>query len=406
MTRRQEAGTPRRLELDPVLLGTALALLFIGIVMVTSASITTADRSMGEPFYYLYRQLVFAGMGLVVATLLIAMPTRWWEALGVVALGCALILLLAVLIPGVGRTINGSTRWIPLGPISLQVSEPARLLFLIYVASYLVRHQSAVRVSLSAFLRPLGIVALACLLLLAEPDFCAATVLLTTVIGVMLLGGARWRDFALVTTGATATLAALAMASPYRMARITGFLDPFADPYDSGFQLTQSLIAIGRGELFGVGLGNSVQKLFYLPEAHTDFVFAVLAEETGLIGVMVLIALYGTLVWRSLSIGRAAAAADMGFQAYLAFGIGIWLGLQASVNMGVNMGLLPTKGLTLPLISYGGSSLLVSFAAIALLLRIHHETQRAGVPQAPVLKEVRRETGRDGRKRTSKAGQR
>jgi cell division protein FtsW len=397
MSRRQEAGTPRRLELDPVLLGTALTLLAIGIVMVTSASITTADRSMGEPFYYLYRQLAFAGIGLVIATLLIAMPTRWWEALGVVALGAALILLLAVLVPGVGRTVNGSTRWIPLGPIALQVSEPARLLFLIYIASYLVRHQTAIQVSLSAFLRPLGIVTVACVLLLLEPDFGAATVLLTTVIGVMLLGGARWRDFALITTGASATLAALAMASPYRVERITGFMDPFADPFDSGFQLTQSLIAIGRGELFGVGLGNSVQKLFYLPEAHTDFVFAVLAEETGLIGVALVIALYGALVWRALAIGRAAAAADLGFQAYLAFGIGIWLGLQASVNMGVNMGLLPTKGLTLPLLSYGGSSLLVSFAAIALLLRIHHETQRAGVPQAPVLKEVRREVRKASR---------
>jgi cell division protein FtsW len=391
MTRRQEAGTPRRLELDHQLVGAALALLLIGIVMVTSASITTADRSLGTPFYYLYRQLAFAGLGMVVATLLIAMPTRWWEALGVVALGCALLLLLAVLIPGVGKTVNGSTRWIPLGPISLQVSEPARLLFLIYVASYLVRHQQAVQVSLSAFLRPLGIVAIACLLLLAEPDFGAATVLLATVIGVMLLGGSRWRDFAMISVVTAALLTALAVASPYRLERITGFLDPFADPFDSGFQLTQSLIAIGRGEIFGVGIGNSVQKMFYLPEAHTDFVFAVLAEETGLVGVLIVIALYGLLVWRSLSIGRAAAAAGLGFQAYLAFGIGLWLGLQASVNMGVNMGLLPTKGLALPLLSYGGSSLLVSFAAIALLLRIHHETQRSGVPQAPVLKEVRKE---------------
>jgi cell division protein FtsW len=402
MTRRQEAGTPRRLELDTQLLGAAIALLVIGIVMVTSASITTADRSLGTPFYYLYRQLMFAGLGVVVATMLVAMPTRWWEALGVVALGCALILLLAVLIPGVGRTVNGSTRWIPLGPIGLQVSEPARLLFLIYVASYLVRHQQAVQVSLSAFLRPLGVVAIACLLLLAEPDFGAATVLLATVIGVMLLGGARWRDFAMVSIATGAALTALAMASPYRMERITGFLDPFADPFDSGFQLTQSLIAIGRGEIFGVGIGNSVQKMFYLPEAHTDFVFAVLAEETGLIGVLVVIALYGVLVWRSLQIGRAAAIAGLGFQAYLAFGIGIWLGLQASVNMGVNMGLLPTKGLALPLVSYGGSSLLVSFAAIALLLRIHHETQRSGVPQAPVLKEVRKEArgeSRRGRRR-------
>lgn len=373
-----------------MLLGAATALLLIGIVMVTSASITTADRSLGDPLYYLYRQVAFAGIGLVGALVLITIPTRWWEHLGVVALGLALLLLLAVLIPGVGRTVNGATRWIPLGPIGLQVSEPARLLFLIYLASYLVRHQDAVRHQLSAFLRPLGIAAIACVLLLAEPDFGAATVLLATVIGVMLLGGARWRDFALVTLGTGGALAALAVSSPYRMQRITGFLDPFADPFGAGFQLTQSLIAIGRGGWFGVGLGNSVQKLFYLPEAHTDFVFAVLAEEIGLLGVVVVIALYGLLVWRAFRIARAACAQGLGFQAYLAYGIGLWLGLQATVNMGVNMGLLPTKGLTLPLISSGGSSLLVTIGALALLTRIHHETLRAREPSGPMLKAARR----------------
>jgi cell division protein FtsW len=281
-------------------------------------------------------------------------------------------------VPGIGYTVNGARRWIRLGFMNFQVSELARVMLLTYVASYAVRRADELRGSFLGFLTPVAVLGLAAALLLAEPDFGAATVLLATGVVVLFIAGARLHHLAVPVVLGSALLALLALLSPYRLRRLTGFLNPWGDPFDSGFQLVQSLIAIGRGEWFGVGLGASVQKLFYLPEAHTDFVFAVLAEEFGLLGVLVVIGLFAVLVARALTISRDAARAGQTFQAYVAAAIGVWLGLQAFVNIGVNMGLLPTKGLTLPLLSYGGSSMLVTLGWLGVLLRIHHDTQSSG----------------------------
>ena len=361
------------LQFDPVLLTIALTLLFGGLVILASASITVADSTTGDPFYYLQRQLIAAAIGAVSGFVCLLIPMQVWRTLGPLMLFVGLALLLVVLIPSVGHEVNGSRRWIRFGVMNMQVSEPARLCFIIYLAGYLVRRNKAVREEFVGFLRPMLLLSLACAALLAEPDFGAAVVLLATALTMLFVAGARFRDFLLFFTVATAGMGLLAVASPYRMQRLTGFLDPWADPFDSGFQLTQSLIAIGRGEWAGVGLGNSVQKLFYLPEAHTDFVFAVYAEEFGLIGSILLIGVFFALLWRVLKISIRAVNAERFFEAYLAIGLGTWLGLQAFINVGVNMGILPTKGLTLPLVSYGRSSMIITMIAIALLLRIHHE---------------------------------
>ncbi len=358
--------------------GLALAagtLLLLGLVMVSSASITIADRQLDQPFYYALRQALYIGLGLILALLVLQVKLVVWERGSFVWLAVALALLTLVLIPGVGREVNGSIRWLALGPLRLQVSEPAKLLLILYLAGYLVRRGEEVREQVTGFLKPMAVLVVAAVLLLLEPDFGAMVVLMSTVLGMTFLAGVRLWQFAVLMGLAASAFAALAITSPYRMARLTAFLNPWADPFNSGFQLTQSLIAIGRGDLFGVGLGASIQKLFYLPEAHTDFVFAVLAEELGLVGVFAVIALYAFMVWRAFAIAAVARHGQQPFAAYLAYGIGIWLGLQSFINMGVNMGLLPTKGLTLPLMSYGGSSLLVMCVAIALLLRIDYETR-------------------------------
>ncbi|MGI9245369.1 MAG: putative lipid II flippase FtsW, partial [Steroidobacteraceae bacterium] len=286
--------------------------------------------------------------------------------------------LVLVLVPGIGYTVNGARRWVRLGFMNFQVSELARVMLLTYVASYAVRRADELRSSFAGFIKPVLVLGAAAVLLLCEPDFGAATVLFATGIAVLFIAGARLLYLAVPVVFGSTALALLALLSPYRLRRLTGFLDPWGDPFNSGFQLVQSLIAIGRGEWFGVGLGASVQKLFYLPEAHTDFVFAVLAEEFGFVGVATVIGLFGLLVGRALQISREAAAAGQAFQSYVAAAIGIWLGLQAFVNIGVNMGLLPTKGLTLPLLSYGGSSMLITLGWIGVLLRIHHDTQASG----------------------------
>ena len=364
---------PRQLEIDPLLIFAVASLLLLGVVMVASASMSVAEREYGSAFFYLQRHAAHLVVGLLLGLVVLGIPSEWWRAGSPVALMFAFALLLVVLLPGVGHEVNGSVRWIRLGPLNLQVSEPARLLIMIYLCGYLLRHGDAVRASLIGFAKPLVVVALACALLLAQPDFGAATVLLATCLGIMFLAGVRFSHFLLLFVVAALALAALALSSDYRIARLKGFLDPWADRFAGGFQLTQSLIAIGSGDVGGTGLGASVQKLFYLPEAHTDFVFAVLAEEFGLVGVVTIVVLYAVLVWRAMLIGAAAQAGSRYFQALLAGGIGIWFGIQSSVNIGVNMGLLPTKGLTLPLISYGGSSLVVSLMAVALLFRIHHE---------------------------------
>ncbi len=361
------------LKLDPVLLAIVATLLLGGFVILASASISISDNATGNPFFYVQRQLLAAGIGIVAGGVCLFIPMQAWSRLGPLMLLVGLALLAVVLVPGIGYEVNGARRWVRVGIMNLQVSEPARLCFLIYLAGYLVRRSKALRETFTGFLWPMLVFSLACALLLKEPDFGAALVLMATALAMMFVAGARIRDFVVFFGAAVVAMAALAITSPYRLKRLTGFMDPWADPYDTGFQLTQSLIAIGRGEWFGVGLGDSVQKLFYLPEAHTDFVFAVFAEEFGLFGSLVLVALFLALLWRIFRLGIRAHDAERFFEAYMAIGLGTWLGLQAFINVGVNMGLLPTKGLTLPLISYGRSSLIITMICIGLLLRIHHE---------------------------------
>jgi cell division protein FtsW len=361
------------LRIDPVMMLISMALLFGGFVILASASITISDNTTGEPFFYVERQLVAALIGGAAAFACLFVPMRVWQRLSPLMLLTGIALLCLVLVPGVGHEVNGSTRWVRFGVINLQVSEPARLCLFIYLAGYVVRQQKALREQFVGFLRPMLVLTFSCALLLAQPDFGAAIVLLATALIILFVGGARIRDFLLFFSTTLIAMTALAMTSPYRMKRLTGFLDPWSDPFDSGFQLTQSLIAIGRGEWFGVGLGGSVQKLFYLPEAHTDFVFAVFAEEFGLLGSLILIGLFIALLWRIFRLALRASSAEKYFEAYLAIGLGTWFGLQAFTNVAVNMGLLPTKGLTLPLISYGRSSLIVTMVSIGLLMRIHHE---------------------------------
>lgn len=350
-----------------------LAISLLGLIMVTSASVSIANKESGEPFMYLERQLLLLCIGGAAAFVLTRVRTELLEKLALPLLVAALALLVAVLIPGLGHVVNGSRRWIRLAGFNFQASELARLLVLIFIASYAARREAELRTRLAGLAKPLGLLALAAVLLLAEPDFGAATVLFATGFGVLFVAGARLRYVIAMMLTALAIFGALVALSGYRMRRLGAFLDPWADPFNSGFQLTQSLIAIGRGEWFGVGLGESVQKLFYLPEAHTDFLFAVLAEELGLAGVVITVGLFLALAWRALAVARLAADAGLKFQAYLAAGFGIWIGIQAFINIGVNMGVLPTKGLTLPLMSYGRSSLVVTVAWVGILLRVHHE---------------------------------
>jgi len=361
------------IHVDWVTVGLVLAILLLGLVMVTSASISIASKETGDVFYYLERQLMLSVLGCTAAAFVFCLPTRLLDRISMPLLIAAGALLLFVLVPGLGHVVNGSRRWIRILAFNFQVSELTRVFVLIYIASYAVRRQEELRGTFAGLAKPLGLLTLTGALLLAEPDFGAATVLFATGFGLLFIAGARLRYTIGMMLIAGAGFVALAVTSPYRLRRIMAFLDPWADYERSGFQLAQSLIAIGRGEWFGVGLGGSVQKLFYLPEAHTDFLFAVLAEELGLAGVVLTLALFIALVWRSFYIARLAQSAGLQFAAYLAVGFGLWLGLQAFINIGVNMGVLPTKGLTLPLMSYGRSSLIVTLAWIGMLLRVYHE---------------------------------
>ena len=378
---RRTASTERRLPiLDHTLLVGVMVLLALGLIMVGSASTSIAERQTGHAFYYLWRQLAYIGIGLGMAGAVLFIPMRVWEKLGLGLILTSVLLLLMVFIPGLGREVNGSLRWIHLGPVNVQVSEFVKLFMILYLAGYLVRHAEAVQASAAGFLRPLGIFLLLAVLLLLQPDYGAMAVLFMTALGLMWLGGARLFQFLLLLLSAAGVLIVLALVSPYRMERLTAFLNPWADPFDSGFQLTQALIAFGRGEWFGVGLGGSVQKLFYLPEAHTDFLFAVLAEELGLMTAVIVIGLFLLIVLRAMAIGRHAEQRELPYQGFVAYGIGIWIGLQAFINLGVNMGILPTKGLTLPFMSYGGSSMVVMCIAIALLFRVDFEVRRHDQP--------------------------
>jgi cell division protein FtsW len=361
-------------DLDPVLTIAVISLLTIGLIMVASSSISVADRNFSNPFYYFQRQLLFVIMGVVAALTVFKIRLAQWEKSSMFLLLTALFLLVLVLVPGIGKAVNGSTRWLPLGVINLQVSELAKLFLVVYVSSYLVRHGDAVRSSLWGFLKPMLTVGVAGLLLLMEPDFGATVVIMGTVLAMTFLAGARFIQFISFVFIFVCAALLLVVTSPYRLQRITAFANPWADPFDSGFQLTQSLIAIGTGGWFGTGLGGSVQKLFYLPESHTDFLFAVLSEELGFVGIFIVVMLYAVVFFRSFKIAAQAEASGNYFAAHVAHGIGIWLSMQAFINMGVNIGLLPTKGLTLPLMSYGGSSLIVCCMAIGLLMRIDYET--------------------------------
>ncbi len=363
-------------HLDTVLIIVIGVLLCGGLVMLTSASISLAERNTGNPFFYLQRQLVAVAIGLTGAAVMMRIPTQVWERLGIVLVCLAIGLLMAVFVPGLGHTVNGSTRWLSIAGINImQVSEPVRLLMLMYISGYAVRHRQELRERFIGFAKPMLLVAGTCVLLLLQPDFGASVIMLMISLSVLFIAGARLRDFFACGVAVGGALAVLAVSAPYRMVRLTAFLDPWADPFDSGFQLTQSLIAIGSGQWVGVGLGASVQKLFYLPEAHTDFVFAVIAEELGLVGSVLLIGLFVILIARALGIARESAASGRFYQANLAFGFAIWQGLQVFINIGVNMGILPTKGLTLPLISYGRSSLIVTLIGLGLLLRIDYENR-------------------------------
>jgi cell division protein FtsW len=377
-------SSKRVLHIDKVALALILSIVLLGLVMVTSASISIASKESGDAFSYLERQLVLCLTGFVLAAILFCIRTEYLEKLAWPLLVAALGLLFFVLIPGLGHSVNGSRRWIRLLGFNFQASELARVLVLIFIASYAVRREGELKSTAMGLIKPMALLSFVALLLLAEPDFGAASVLFITGFGILFIAGARLR-YVLVGAAAVAGAAVLLVVmAPYRMARVTSFLDPWADPYNSGFQLTQSLIAIGRGEWFGVGLGGSVQKLFYLPEAHTDFLFAVLAEELGLVGVALTLALFIGLVWRSFWIAQLASRAGLKFQSYLALGFGLWLGAQALINIGVNMGVLPTKGLTLPLMSYGRSSMIVTLAWVGLLLRVYHEAMQSGRGMATV----------------------
>lgn len=378
LTFARSSARPKKFIFDPVLLLATAGILLMGLVMVTSASISVADRQMHEPLYYLGRQSVGLALGFAAAVFMMMVPAQVWERMAMPLLLLAFLLLIVVLLPGIGHEVNGSRRWLRLGLMNFQASELARVLLLTYLASYVVRRQAELKEDLRGFLKPLAILMAAAALLLLEPDFGAATVLMATGLGVLFLAGVKLRHFLALVLIAASGMAAIAVTSAYRLRRLTTFLDPWADPFNSGFQLTQSLIAIGRGEMFGVGLGSSVQKLFYLPEAHTDFVFAVMAEELGLAGVVVMLSLFVLLVWRAFHVSRQAAEAGLPFQAYSAAAFGIWLGLQTFINVGVNMGILPTKGLTLPLMSYGSSSLMVTLGWIGLLMRINYEANVSG----------------------------
>lgn len=367
------SGRPADAAMDPVLALTVAGLAAMGLIVVATASVGVAESATGDPLYYFNRQLLFMGTGLLVMAVLYRVPLAFWAGAGPVLLMIVLALLVLVLVPGVGKSVKGATRWLPLGVFNLQVSELAKPLVVVYVAGYLVRRGSEVRESMAGFLKPMAVMGVLVLLLLLEPDFGTSVVLLTTVTAMLFLGGVRLGHFAMLLTGVGTAMAIAAISSPYRLKRITGFLDPWQDPFASGFQLTQSLIAIGSGGWFGAGLGASIQKLHYLPEVHTDFVFAVLAEELGLIGATLIIALFALLVWRCFVVAGRALNEGLVFGAYVAYGIGVWLGFQAAVNIGVTMGVLPTKGLTLPLLSSGGSSVLAVCLGLGLVFAVQRE---------------------------------
>jgi cell division protein FtsW len=365
------AVTSQRLDLSLFL--PALALALIGYVMITSASMDVVAIKFNDPFYQSKRQLLFIFLGSCSLMVCLLTPVHVWQKQSPYLLLLAVLLLVAVLIPGLGRSVNGSTRWIPIGSLSLQPSEFAKIAVVAFMAGYLVRQQKEVRNSFSGFSKSSVVLGVFMVLFLLEPDFGAVVVMMSAVLGMFFLGGMRKRHISIVLVAAAALGAITIFAAEYRVKRLMTYLDPWGDPFGSGYQLTQAQIAFGRGGWFGEGLGQSMQKLFYLPEAHTDFVYSVLAEEWGAFGALVVVALYGVLIVRGLNVGQKAERLGRHFSAYLAYGLVLLIAAQAMINIGVNLGLLPTKGLTLPFVSYGGSSMLACAGSLGILLRISME---------------------------------
>lgn len=370
-------STPEQIARSPyamlwLLLFCAGTLMVTGIAIVSSASIDIAAQTYGNSFYFIIRQAIYIGLGLLVALAVVNVPMAWWLRSGWLLLFVAFAMLILVLTP-LGVSVNGSTRWISLGLFNIQVSEPAKLFLIAYLAGYLVRRQDEINNTWSGFLKPVGVLGLAAFLLVIQPDFGATVVLMAAALGMIFLSGVRLSRFLPLIAVCIGLGTALIVFQPYRLKRVVAYLDPWKDQFDSGYQLTQSLIAFGRGEWLGVGLGNSVQKLFFLPEAHTDFIFSIFAEEFGLGGSLTMLLLFGVLIYVGLRIAYNAGQAGHLFSSYLAFGVTLTLGLQAFINMGVSTGLLPTKGLTLPLVSYGGSSMLACCAGIGILARVEME---------------------------------
>jgi cell division protein FtsW len=363
--------------LHPPILWSGVCLLLVGLVMVTSASLHVAADTTGNAFYFGEHQLFYLLVGLgASAFVYFLMPIEWLKHLRIPAIICAFGILTVVLIPGVGMEVNGSRRWINLGIVTVQASEVVKICFVIYLAGYIDTHKQALQQHWRAFLGPLAVLAVLALLLLLEPDFGAVVVLGLCALGMLLMAGVPMRYFLGLILAAALVAGLLVITEPYRMQRLVSFLDPWSDQYGSGYQLTQSLIAFGRGHWFGVGLGRGVQKLFYLPEAHTDFVFAVLAEELGLFGVCAIVAVFSCLGYSLFRLGWKLQQHGSGYSAMLVYGIAMIICSQTFINMGVTMGILPTKGLTLPFVSYGGSSLVISMVMLALVLRAAAEQAR------------------------------
>lgn len=360
-------------SVDRTFVALVWALLLIGFVAMTSASIEFADRRYGDAFYFAKRYGIYLVLASVLAILTYQVPMETWRKSSWLLLLLGFVLLALVLIPGIGREVNGSRRWLALGPFTLQASELVKLFVVLYLAGYLVRRHEEVKSKFAGFVKPMSVVSAVTLLLMMEPDFGATVVTVGTALALLFLAGVRLSQFLAVIVACAAVLVATVLISPYRMKRLTAFTDPWADQFNSGYQLTQSLIAFGRGEWTGTGLGNSVQKLFYLPEAHTDFVFAIWAEEFGFLGAMFVLALFACLIAKILRIARDAELRGLAFNGFVAYGIAIMLAAQVFINIGVNIGLLPTKGLTLPFMSYGGSSLMVSVVMMAMVARISQE---------------------------------
>lgn len=374
----------------------ALSMYMIGLVMVASSSMPVAERLFANPFHFVVRHMIYICLSLGVAGVALQIPmSRWHQYSGnLLILGVALLIVVLL----IGRNVNGSTRWIVVGPITIQAAEPAKLFFFCYLSAYLVRRREEVMENIKGFAKPLFVFGILGGLLLMQPDLGTIIVMFVTTFGLLFLAGAKLWQFIAIAGVGISLLSMLAYFSPYRWARVTGFLDPWEDPFGSGYQLTQSLMAYGRGESFGQGLGNSIQKLEYLPEAHTDFVMAVLAEEFGFIGISVILLLSLTLVFKALLLGRKAVNQEKYFEGFFAYAIGIWFCFQAAVNIGASAGIVPTKGLTMPLISYGGSSMIIMTIAVAILIRIDHEirlqsiqaTSRAagGKKKIKIVKEI------------------